>query len=452
MARLYRKREELRDLTEQETRKAFNLVKKDRYINGNKPGKLLARALKKKKNNNYVEKIRTKSGEIRHRTGDIANTFQEFYGGLYAINIKKAQDTKGSKSERTKKFLKEARLPRITESDKSMLEEPISELEIKKAIQEIPNGKSPGPDGLTALYYKKFQDLLTPRMCTYMNGIGEKWEMRKEALEASITVIWKEGKDNTLCSSYRPISLLNVDTKLFSKILADRLKRIINGIIHPDQVGFVPGREGRDNAIKTLLVVQRIQDSGAPGLLLSIDAEKAFDRVDWGFIWDTLEEIGLGDRLLRWIKALYSYPSARVKINGTLTEPFRMYNGTRQGCPLSPLLFVIALEPLLAKIRTSPDIRGVKMGEEEYKLAAFADDVLFYITHPTISLPNLVATLKEYGRLSNFRVNQAKSETLDIIKGSTIDTAYQSSFPFKWGAKELNYLGRVVLGGSRGKE
>lgn len=92
------------------------------------------------------------------------------------------------------------------------------------------------------------------------------------------------------------------------------------------------------------------------------------------------------------------------------------------------------------------------MGEEEYKLAAFADDVLFYITHPTISLPNLVATLKEYGRLSNFRVNQAKSETLDIIKGSTIDTAYQSSFPFKWGAKELNYLGRVVLGGSRGKE
>lgn len=118
------------------------------------------------------------------------------------------------------------------------------------------------------------------------------------------------------------------------------MKKIINEIVHLDQVGFIPGREGRDNGIKTLLAVQKTKDGGAPGLLLSIDAEKAFDRVDWGFMQGTLEEIGLGENMIRWIKALYTRPTARVKVNGVLSEPFEMFNGTRQGCPLSPLLFV----------------------------------------------------------------------------------------------------------------
>lgn len=100
LARLHRKREEMRDLTEHETRKAYNLVKKERYINGNKPGKFLARALKKKKNVNYIEKIKTKSGKIRYKTSDIAKAFQEFYGELYAININNSQEANGEKKER----------------------------------------------------------------------------------------------------------------------------------------------------------------------------------------------------------------------------------------------------------------------------------------------------------------------------------------------------------------
>lgn len=266
-----------------------------------------------------------------------------------------------------------------------------------------------------------------------MNDIGDKGEMRREALVANIAIILKEDKDCTLCSSYRPISLLNVDTKLFAKVIAARLKPIINKNIHPDQVGFISGREGRDNSIKTLLAVQKIKKSGAPGL----DAEKAFDRVDWDFMMGTLEEIGLGDRICRWIGALYSRPSARVRINGVLSEPLEMYNGTRQGCPLSPL-FVLALEPLLSKIRQNPDISRVTIGKNEYKLAAFADDILLYVTRPRISLPNIMSTLLEYGKLSNFNVNPTESETLDINISKTRDYSYQKHFPFLWGEKKKN--------------
>lgn len=105
-----------------------------------------------------------------------------------------------------------------------------------------------------------------------------KWEMQKKG---TITIIPKEGKDSTLCSSYRPISLLNTDTKLFAKVLAKRMKTIMNNLVHADQVGFIPGRKGRDNGIRTLLAVQTIKDTGVPGLLLSINAEKASFRTHW---------------------------------------------------------------------------------------------------------------------------------------------------------------------------
>lgn len=99
--------------------------------------------------------------------------------------------------------------------------------------------------------------------------------------------------------------------------------------------------------------------------------------------------------MTNWIKALYNRPTARVKVNGIVSEPFEMYNGTRQGCPLSSLLFVLALEPLLMGIRQNADIKGIKVGEEVHKLAANADVILFFITNPRITLPNLMKSLIE---------------------------------------------------------
>lgn len=120
-----------------------------------------------------------------------------------------------------------------------------------------------------------------------------------------------KGKDASLCSSYRSISLLNPDTKIFAKVLAVRLKIVMNDLVHTDHVGFIPGKESRDNKIKTLLAVQEIKESKAPGLLLLIDAEKSSDRVDWSFMQSTLEAMGLGPNMTHWIKAILTYLSQR---------------------------------------------------------------------------------------------------------------------------------------------
>ena len=123
----------------------------------------------------------------------------------------------------------------------------------------------------------------------------------------------------------------------------------------------------------------------------------------------TLEKMGLGLRMLDWIRTLYRSPTAKIKVNGSLSESFIMKNGTRQGCPLSPLLFVLSLGPFLAKIRKNVDIEGVKTEEEEHKLSAFADDVLFYLVNPITSIPKLLILCKQYGEISNFKLNVTKT-------------------------------------------
>lgn len=120
-----------------------------------------------------------------------------------------------------------------------------------------------------------------------------------------------------------------------------------------------------------------------PILFLSIDAEKAFDMLDWDFMLGTLHKFGIGPCMLRWIEALYSKPTAQIQVNGSLSEAFRLYNGTRQGCPLSPLLFVFSLEPFLASIRANYEIKGIEIAGQEYKTSAFVNDIMFYITNAT---------------------------------------------------------------------
>lgn len=120
-------------------------------------------------------------------------------------------------------FLNNAGLPCLPESDRSDMDRPITEEEIYTALKKSVPGKSPGPDGFMTYYLKKLKKILVPKLCHYWNGLGPNCEMGGEALSASITVILKEGKDSTLCSSYRPIALLNAETKLYAKVLARRI-------------------------------------------------------------------------------------------------------------------------------------------------------------------------------------------------------------------------------------
>lgn len=135
-----------------------------------------------------------------------------------------------------------------------------------------------------------------------------------------------------------------------------------------------------------------------------MDAEKVFDRVDWDYMREALTVTGLQPCMLTHVMALYSSPTVCVKVNGHLSDAYTIGNGTRQGCPLSPLIYVLTLEPFLNKLRLNTYITEVQIGDREFKVAAYADDILLSLRSPLITLPNLLKDIEYFGTLSNFKV------------------------------------------------
>lgn len=164
-------------------------------------------------------------------------------------------------------------------------------------------------------------------MVKLFNAVGSDTVFPRDTIKAHVSVIHKEDKDPTSCGSCRHISLLNIDLKLFTKILATRLAPHLQALVHLDQVAFIPTREVRDNTTKVLNLLHVAPSTRTPSVFLSTDAEKAFDRVNWNFMLSVLRHIGMGDTMINWIAKIYSNPTAQVKANGVLPYPFPIGNG-----------------------------------------------------------------------------------------------------------------------------
>jgi len=194
-------------------------------------------------------------------------------------------------------------------------------------------------------------------------------------------------------------------------VLALRLDTVIENLISKDQTGFVRGRHSFSNIRRLLGVIHssKLSQDPVPQVVISLDAEKAFDRIEWKYLFFVLERFGFGTSLLSLIKLLYFSPKTSVITNGVRSKFFPLSRGTRQGCPLSPLLFTLAIEPLSIALRHSQHFTGISSMGIEHRVSLYADDMLLYISDPTLGIRQVVKILKHFGTFSGYKLNFSKS-------------------------------------------
>ncbi len=357
-------------------------LKQTYYDQGEKPTKWLAWQLKKLTSEISINEIRNEKGVITTDPGEINDTFVSFYNSLYQSK------TPTSPSNRNN-FLDGLDFPSITVETRSELDRELEPEEVSNAILNMKGGKAAGPDGLPIDIYKKFKDkLISPLLDTYVEGFQQGClpPLMRNAL---IILILKPGKSPVECGSFRPISFLNADAKIIDKALGLRLERVLPQLIHIDLNGFIKNRQSFHNFRRVLNLVHA--EEGAPDTaILSLNAEKAFDRLEWPYLMEILARFGFGDFFPKWMEIILVDSSIRVLTNSLISPSFKLSRGTRQGSPLSPLLFVLAMEPLAKALRSHSTIRGIFTEPLEHQIALYADDAIIFLSEHGKSIPFLL--------------------------------------------------------------
>ena len=236
------------------------------------------------------------------------------------------------------------------------------------------SGKSPGLDGFPAEFYRRFRPLLGHdyvHVINYCYSIGRLSASQRSGV---ITLLYKRG-DRLDMKNWRPITLLCVDYKIAAKAIANRLLQVLQFLIHTDQSCSVPGRNPIHNVRLLKDIVSDINRRGIGVAILSLDQEKAFDRVEWPYLHRVLERMNFGTSFRQWVALFYSSIVSRVLVNGVQSDFFSVTSGVRQGCPLSPLLYVIIAETLANAIRANSLIDGFPLPSTRHvKICQYADD------------------------------------------------------------------------------
>ncbi|KAJ9536472.1 hypothetical protein OSB04_un000353 [Centaurea solstitialis] len=323
---------------------------------------------------------------------------------------------------------------------------PILDSDIKNAMFEIGNDKAPGSDGFSSRFFKAAWEVVGNDVSISIHNFFYDGRLLKE-LNHTLICLLPKIPNATSVSDYRPIACCSVLYKCISKIIVDRMKPVLDGIVNKSQSAFIPGRRIVDNILMAHeLVVGYHLNVGPPRCAFKIDLRKAYDMVDWGFLIRMLEGFGFHHVLVKWIKELVTTTSYSVMINGEQRGFFKGERGIRQGDPLSPYLFTLIMEgfSMIFKrcIQEAADF-GYHPGCEGIELThlCFADDLFVFTAGDVASVEILKKALSLFGSCSGLAPNLLKS---DIFFGNVPDhdrSAILNCLSFRMGNFPIRYLG-----------
>ena len=236
----------------------------------------------------------------------------------------------------------------------TMLEAPFSEEEVFGALSDLNGDKAPGPDGFTMAFWQFSWSFLKEEVMGFFKEFHDQGKFVKSINASFLVLIPKKGGAEDL-KDFRPISLVGSLYKLLAKVLANRLKKVMGKLVSKSQNAFVEGRQILDASLIANEAIHSMQKSGGRGILCKLDIEKAYDHVNWSFLFWLMEMMGFGAKWISWIQWCIGTVSFSVLINGTSSGFFKISRGLRQGDPLSPYLFVIVMEALSCLLKRAKE-------------------------------------------------------------------------------------------------
>ena len=393
---------------------------------------------------NYCNKLITKLKVGENLITDpiqILDEGQTFYQNLYSENV---GHDESHMREIGNTFTNTDSLPKINAIQQEHCERLMTENDLLKSLKAFKNGKTPGTDGLNAEFYKFFWHDIKQFLLASINYSLEHGTLSIAQRRAIISLLPKGDKDRLYLKNWRPISLLNVDYKILAKALANRLIEFLPQLIDEDQTGYVKKRFIGNNIRIIEDIMIYTTKNKISGILLSVDFEKAFDSVSWKFLAKCLEAFNFGPKFRSYVQTLYHDISATVLNNGHTSKWFRLERGVRQGCPLSPYLFILLAETLSCKIRENEAIKGISLNDCEIKITQMADDTTCFVKDK-ISLKNLINVFKNFEICSGLKIN------LDKTKAKALGPEPEPSnkpFSLDWVSDPIHTLG-VTLSGNQ---
>ena len=311
------------------------------------------------------------SGTTADTPTTVLESFTAYYTALFA---KKA--TNSADENICLATLADPRGQRVLAPTATKCDADITKEEIEEVINALPSGKSPGPDRLPTRFYKTFSLQLVNILPKVFNESRDTGRLPDSCREGLISVLHKKGtrEDPRM---YRPITLLNCDYKILTRVLTQRMNEAVLQFVSPCQNGFVPGGFIAENLMLLNLIKAYVEEEREDAFFLFLDMEKAFDRCSWDYLTKALTQLGFGDGFVNYVKLFYSHanpPTRKININGRLGESFPLASGVAQGCPLSPLLFLVVTEALSRLITNDTNIKGVQVHGTHHKISQYADD------------------------------------------------------------------------------
>ena len=397
---------------------------------GEKPGGIWSAINKEKKPRDLIPRLKipnTDPPQYERSSTRMAELAREYHNNLQSAGIEPdTENERNSQIQDALAFIPEPQL--LEEPEQTRLHQLTTQQHVEKAINLSKCGSSAGIDGCPYELWRKLKekhdqnasarkpsfDIVKTLTIVYQdiqtNGIRE---------DADFALGWMcplyKKKDRTEISNYRPITLLNTDYKLLTKVLAIQLMDEIAHMLHPDQTGFVPKRSIFNNIRLASAILNYADITETDGAIVALDQEKAYDKIRHDYLWKTLEKFNVPNLFIRTVRELYKHAHTKVAINGFLSSPFKVTRGVRQGDPLSCALFNLAIEPLACQIRSDDDIKGIKIPgvEEKVIISLYADDTNLFLNKED-SMDHVYEILEGWCKASGAKFNIEKTEIVPI--------------------------------------